>query len=216
MVTIESAVTDRLRRLVVGGEFPPAYHLQEIPIASLLRVSRTPVRAALATLAQEGLLVSRPKRGYFVRQVSLKEVLDAYRVRGQLEGLACRILSEHGVDEAAMTNLVDCIDTGERILSSGRLSDDSLPWRENNERFHRTLVGATGNAALIEATMRTASLPLVSSRVVQWSDYSEIRVAQYHHAIILEAIRERQASRAEAMMIEHVHVASERLKRSFD
>jgi len=98
------------------------------------------------------LLVSRPKRGYFVRQVSLKEVLDAYRVRGQLEGLACRVLSEQGVDDAAMATLADCIDTGERILADGRLSDDSLPWRENNERFHRTLVGATGNAALIEAT----------------------------------------------------------------
>lgn len=216
MDTLEASVTDRLRQLLLSGEFPPGHHLQEIPIARRLGVSRTPVHTALATLAQEGLVIGRPKRGYVVRQVSLKEILDAYRVRGQLEALACRLLCEQGIPPATLAELRDCVEVGERILAGGTLPSDGLdPWRENNERFHRCLVGNTGNAVLIDFTARTLSLPLVSSRVVQWSEFEEIRTSQYHHRVITDAIAQGQADRAEAMMIEHVYAASERLRRGF-
>jgi GntR family transcriptional regulator of vanillate catabolism len=216
MKTVESTITEQLRRLLLAGEFPPEHHLQEIPLAERLGGSRTPIRAALATLAQEGLLTSRPKRGYFVREIALKDVMDAHRVRGQLEALACRILCELGPDAATLAELEDCVATGERLLS-----DDELPgvgaatWWENNERFHRRIISASGNAALIEATNRTLALPLVSSRVARWFDADEIRVSQYHHTVIVDAIKARQASRAEAMMIEHVFVGSQRIRRSF-
>src|SRR5687768_17331194 len=49
------AVTMSLRDMITHGDFPPGFHVQEIPLAERLGVSRTPIREALATLAKEGL-----------------------------------------------------------------------------------------------------------------------------------------------------------------
>ena len=54
--------------MILEGELPPGEHLQEIPLAQRMGVSRTPVRTALSVLGQEGLLDYRPKRGHVVRQ----------------------------------------------------------------------------------------------------------------------------------------------------
>jgi tripartite-type tricarboxylate transporter receptor subunit TctC len=64
--------------------------LAEIPLAQQLGVSRTPVRRALAMLAQEGLVSESESRGYLVREFSFQEVLDAIDLRGVLEGHAAR------------------------------------------------------------------------------------------------------------------------------
>jgi hypothetical protein len=74
-------------------------------------------------------------------------------------------------------------------------------------------VNATGNAFLIDAVNRTLALPLVSSRVARW--FTPVRVSQYHHVVIVEAIAKRQAERAKAMMTEHVYIGSERIRCSF-
>lgn len=216
MKTVEADVTERLRRLLLDGAFEPQHHLQEIALAERLGASRTPIRGALATLAQEGLLTNRPKRGYFVRPIQLKEIMDAHRVRGQLEGLACRLLCEQDPDPNLLARFANCVEVGERILSAGTIPEESsATWWENNDRFHTDLVNATGNASLIDGVKRTLALPLVSSRVARWFTMDELRVSQYHHVVIVEAITKRQAERAEAMMQEHVYIGSERIKQSF-
>jgi GntR family transcriptional regulator of vanillate catabolism len=216
MKTVEAVVTERLRRLLLDGAFEPHHHLQEIALAELLGASRTPVRGALATLAQEGLLTNRPKRGYFVRPIQLKEIMDAHRVRGQLEGLACRLLCEQEPDPDLLDRFARFVDVGKRILAAGAASEDyTATWWENNDQFHTALVNATGNASLIDAVNRTLALPLVSSRVARWFTSEEVHISQYHHVVIVEAIAKRQAERAEAMMIEHVYIGSERIRCSF-
>jgi len=216
MKTVEAIVTERLRRLLLDGAFPPNHHLQEVALAQQLGASRTPIRGALATLAQEGLLTSRPKRGYFVRAIQLQEVMDAYRVRGQLEGLACRLLCEMEPDPDLLGRLATFVDTGDHLLAAGApIEQAAATWWDNNERFHTVLVAATRNASLIDAVARTLTLPLASSRVVRWFKHDELRVSQYHHAVIVEAITNRQAARAEAMMIEHVYVGGQRIRGSF-
>ncbi len=216
MKTVESVVTERLRRLLLDGEFEPNHHLQEVALGKMLGASRTPIRGALATLAQEGLLTSRPKRGYFVRPILLQEVMDAHRVRGQLEGLACRLLCEREPDADLLASLKNFVDVGERLLADGAPTEqDAATWWDNNDCFHTTLVAATRNASLIDSVARTLALPLVSSRVVRWFTPEELRISQYHHVVIVDAVSNRQADRAEAMMIEHVYIGSQRIRNSY-
>jgi GntR family transcriptional regulator, vanillate catabolism transcriptional regulator len=216
MRTVEAAVTEQLRRLLLDGAFEPDHHLQEVALARRLGASRTPIRGALATLAQEGLLTYRPKRGYFVRPVRLQDVLDAYRVRGQLEGLACRLLCELEPNSDLLATLETFVDAGERLVTNGDPTrQDRATWWENNHQFHTALVAATHNATLIDAVARTLALPLASSRVARWYTQEELRISQYHHAVIVEAIANRQAARAEAMMVEHVYIGSRRIPLNF-
>jgi DNA-binding GntR family transcriptional regulator len=85
-------VIARLRQLIVAGHWSAGMRLAEIPVAQSLGLSRTPVRLALRTLEQEGLVEKAGTRGYVVRAVSEADIRSAIEVRGALEGLAARRL----------------------------------------------------------------------------------------------------------------------------
>ncbi len=217
MDTRQKSVTDALRALILGRQASPGEHLLEIALAERLGVSRTPVRAALTTLAQEGLLIHRPQRGYVVRAFSLKDILDAYRVRANLEGLACFILAEAGLDDATEQTLEASLAEGDRILSRGVLVEqDNQPWRTMNNQFHQTILSATGNTSLIDATQRTLALPFVSARVVHWHDYAALASSHFLHHAMFKAIRRGEGSRAEALMREHILMAMDIIAARYD
>jgi len=202
----QQSVTDRLRAMILEGDLPPGEHLQEIPLAERMGVSRTPVRTALSVLGQEGLLDYRPKRGHVVRRFSVEEVIDGYEVRAMLEGMACRIAAERGLSPGAEQLLRDAVTRGDEILSVGRLTDDGFEkWRDLNEVFHGEILAATRNRSLIEATARTLNMPFVSARVIHWDDYEAIKRSHDYHHQILAAIVKGQGVRAESLMREHVY-----------
>ena len=89
-----------IRELILSGELPPGARISELAVVERIGVSRTPVRAALARLQEEGLLEPIASRGYAVRAFSEVEIRDAIEVRGTLEGLAARFAAERGVTAA--------------------------------------------------------------------------------------------------------------------
>src|SRR5690554_6813992 len=112
MDTLSQLVTKRLRHWILQGKLKPGERLEEIPLAEKLGVSRTPVRAALATLGNEGLLEHRPKRGYTVRVYTFDDILGAYEVRSVLEGLACRKAAQRGLSVETLARLRACLEAG--------------------------------------------------------------------------------------------------------
>src|SRR5690606_12825269 len=94
-----------VRDLVFSGTIAPGERLSEIGVSEHLGLSRTPVRAALARLEQEGILEAIPSGGYSVRQFSVADVADAIELRGVLEGTAARLAAERGISEADLSTL---------------------------------------------------------------------------------------------------------------
>src|SRR3989442_12083761 len=88
-----SATYRRLRELIVGGRLAAGARLIETELASRLGVSRTPVRAALLRLAQEGYILSpgagrqaRPAVAAFTRE----EAGELFHINAENDGLAPR------------------------------------------------------------------------------------------------------------------------------
>lgn len=215
--TRQKSVTDKLRGLLMRRAVAPGERVLEVALARKLGVSRTPVRAALTALAQEGLLIYRPQRGYVVREFSLKDVVDAYRVRANLEGLACKIVAEAGLTATTGATLERSLAEGDAILRAGVLREqDNAPWRTMNNNLHMAILTECGNASLIGATQRTLSLPFVSSRVVHWHDYDAISTSHFLHHAIVKAIRRREGDRAEALMREHIWAAAEVIEAHYE
>src|SRR5579862_5067774 len=98
MRTQADVAASHLRDRIVKGEIKPGFHLQEVPLAEELGMSRTPIRAALGLLASEGLLDYVPKKGYVVRRLELASVMQVYAVRANLEGMAARLAAERGIN----------------------------------------------------------------------------------------------------------------------
>lgn len=90
-------VYHELRKQIIRGRLAPGARVVENDVAERLQVSRTPVREAVARLAQEGFLTSTgPSRRneLLVAPMTAADVLDIYQMMGALEGSAARRVGE--------------------------------------------------------------------------------------------------------------------------
>ena len=88
---LADTVYGALRQAILDREFDPGEPLTEGELCRRFRVSRTPVREALAKLERDHLVRVVPKKGAFVRTLSHDEIRDLYEVREALEALAVRL-----------------------------------------------------------------------------------------------------------------------------
>lgn len=211
-----------LRDLLLEGKIGPGERVSELQMVEQLGVSRTPVRSALARLAEEGLLEAIPTGGYAVRSFSEAEVFAAIEIRGTLEGLAARLAAERGPDPAELRALAACLDGIDEVVRRDRPSlDDVSRYVELNARFHAGLVAAAGSATLARQLERAAVLPFASpSALVRMQSSSPeahhaLVVAQDQHRCVLDALGRREGARAEAIMREHARLARRNLERAF-
>lgn len=90
-LNLRDEVREALLEWLAAGRLAPGQRLEEERLSQALGVSRTPLREALASLAQEGVIESVPRRGFRVPGLSAERVRDLYPVLGGLEGLALRL-----------------------------------------------------------------------------------------------------------------------------
>lgn len=214
MESQQSRVLVQLRDLILKGAFAPGERMAEIPLAERLEASRTPVRLALAALEHEGLIEPAPSGGYQMRRFTAREVSDAIRVRGVLEGYAARLLAEHGPSRHTLRELHALLSDGDRAVKKPTMGlDDYAAYVEMNTRFHETIVEGSGNHAVLRAidmlngqpfAAASAMLPMQSS-IEEGPDWMKLAHRQ-HHALV-QAIERGQGSRAQALCEEHVEIA---------
>lgn len=217
MTTLSEKVTHTLRNWILGGRFLPGQRIEEIPMAAQLCVSRTPVRAALAALANEGLIDHQPKRGYTVRSFDLEDVMAAYQVRSVLEGLACRTAALKGLNEEQVYTLKKCLDLGDEILSKMQLlPEDHAPYQAMNAKLHSVFIEAANNSWLKRFTHQTQQIPYASDWFVLWDvDHAVIQHSHEDHHRIVKAVIEKDPYRADTLMREHVYYASVIMKNHY-
>jgi GntR family transcriptional regulator, vanillate catabolism transcriptional regulator len=200
----------QLRRWLAEGRYAAGSRLAEETVAQDLGVSRTPVRLAFRTLAQEGLLESAGKRGYVVRAFSADDVRCAVEVRGALEGLAARRLCERGLDAATRALFEQCLADGDALLTRGPLQADDIEcWSAVNARFHAALVAGAGSRVVADAIARNDHLPFASADSITFeaeqlgAETRKLQVAQMQHQLIVDALLAGEGARVEALVREH-------------
>ena len=207
-----------VRALIFAGQLRPHDRLAEIPLAEQLGMSRTPVRLALAALEKEGLVVPAAGGGFLVRAFSAREIDDAIAVRGQLEGMAARLVAEHGVTRALSRTLHEALQAGDRALAGTALDAAALDaYTAMNTTLHGAILEAAGNAALSRALAMVEALPFASASALvpsPGSAPSRLRLLTYaheqHHRLV-EALEAGQGSRAESIASEHADNARRNL-----
>lgn len=209
-VTDGAGVVAALREGIVSGRYRAGERLAELAVAQALGVSRTPVRLAFRTLAQEGLLQSAGARGFVVRAFSDADVQCAVEVRGVLEGLAARRLAQRGLGAAVRAALIACLHTGDQLLAKGHLvADDVGRWSRMNADFHRLILEGDDSQVIVEAVQRNDHLPFASAGSITLRldalerEYAKLQVAQLQHRLVVQALEAREGARVEALMREH-------------
>jgi GntR family transcriptional regulator of vanillate catabolism len=212
----QSSVTVRLREMILNGTFAAGEHIAEAQLAKALGVSRTPVRLALGVLEHEGLVSGAPNRGFTVRGFSLQDISDAIDLRGTLEGMAARLVAEHGLTRRTAAELRACLAQGEALVAKGALGkSDGAAYEAMNVRFHAAIVEAAGNRALASAISLNEKIPFAAAGAVAFHDPSIMHrifaTAQQQHTAIVEALERGEGSRAEALMREHAFLPKKSL-----
>lgn len=206
-----------VRDLIIAGALPAGTRLHEVALAERLGISRTPLRAALARLGQEGLVEILPTGGYVVRGFSREDVIDAIELRGVLEGTAVRLAAERGISAERMSTLNHLLDDLDVALRGSEADMQFDRYVELNAALHETLWGLASNAVRREIE-RVTSLPFASPSAFldKQADVPEFRRslygAQAQHRAIVEAIEGREGARAEALAREHARLARQNLE----
>jgi GntR family transcriptional regulator of vanillate catabolism len=208
-----------LRARIFTGALRAGDRLAEIPLAEALGMSRTPIRLALAELQSEGLAVAQPGGGFAVRAFSVREIDDAIALRGQLEGMAARLVAEHGVPRGLSRRLHDALEAGDKALARGALDPDSLDaYSAMNTALHAAIVESAGNEALSRAIAAVEALPFAGASALvpnPGSTPQRLRLltfAHQQHHLLVEALEAGQSSRAEALAREHADNARRNLR----
>ncbi len=211
-----------LRELILDGELAAGSRISELWVVERLGVSRTPVRAALLRLQEEGFLEPIPSGGFAVRSFSESDVWDAIEVRGTLEGLAARLAAERGVALRTLRELQRCVDRIDEVLQGELTEDRFTDYVEANEAFHRLLAGACGSAVIERQLEKAMASPFASPsgfvrvQAVTPDAHETLVLAQAQHRAVIDALERREGARAEALMREHARIAHRNLQRALD
>jgi GntR family transcriptional regulator of vanillate catabolism len=209
-----------IRELVLRGEFKAGERLSEVELAARLSVSRTPIRAALQRLEEEGLLEATQPTGYLVRSFTEADIFDAIEVRGTIEGLAARMAAERGVSRLVLDEMRQCLAQIDHILGQEKDWDEPLfiQYGACNARFHTLMLDAASSPIVRRALSRVISLPFSSPNAFVLAQakipgsFDILKIAQAQHHDIVDAIEARSGSRAEALVREHARLALKNLK----
>ena len=209
----------KLREMVLAGDLQAGSRITELALVEKLGVSRTPIRAALIRLEQEGLLQQMPSGGFAVRKFSEADVADAIELRGTVEGLAARMAAERGTSEEELARANHCLDEIDLLLRESVLHEEAFSrYVDLNAQFHALLGAFAASPVVLRELERVGSLPFASPSgfVGVQANSPKARdmliVAQDQHRQVMQAISQREGARAEALMREHSRLAQRNLR----
>jgi len=197
-VLVKQNLATQLREEILAGRITAGAKIVEGTWARHFGVAQSSVREALNILTAEGFVTKGHGRSARVLNLSKQDIIHLYQLRGVLEGLAARLLSEQ---KAPLTDLVA---TMEEIRIAVETDDVRLIIR-SMQRFHMILLEKTGNPFLLEEGRRLI-IPLYDFTLMRaltdGLDGSPWRQNLERHKQILDAIRTGPPHFAEQTMIQ--------------
>ncbi len=196
---------DGLRDRIVTLAIPPGGPINEDVLRRELGLGRTPLREAIKRLALENLVVVFPRRGTFASQINIADLTAISDVRAVLEGHAAYRAAEllDDEDEVVLAALV-------AELEASRDREDPQALMAFDARVHRFVHHAAANPYLEETLGRYFNLSLrIWYLVLARLPHLAARV--HDHGELLEAIGERDAFRARAVMVEHIETFADEI-----
>ena len=173
---------EALRGAILRGTIAPGAHLNEREIAEQMGISGIPLREALRRLTFEGVVVSMPNRGSFVRYLTKKDLVEMFDLRSVLEGMACQIiLAKQKLTETDFQSLQEFIDTRNAAIDA----DDYDTWLENEIGFHDYSMPKAGSE---RASWRPGRISIFSVFLPLGRDGRD-SADDGTHPVILDALR---------------------------
>jgi len=192
---------ERLREAIATGRLKPGARVLESELATLLDMSRTPIREAIATLESDGLVSIDGARGRVVTKLDYQSVMELYAVREVLESTAAGLAARNAADMEIVA-LRDMLELEEQIL------DDAGKLADHNRRFHEAIYYCSHNRYLLKMLQYIQTGMLLLGPVTRTGN-DRRDTALLEHRGIVDAIEARDPAAAEAAIRQHVRSAQQ-------
>lgn len=203
--SLEERVYLTLEEEILSGQLSKGKTLTETALSNRLGVSRTPLRGALHRLAEEGLIEINPNRGAVVIGIGDEELVDIYKIRIRLEGLASAEAAVR-ISEEDKKRLRDSVELAEFYIGK----QDAEHLKELDSEFHRIIYEASGNRLLCKTLSELhRNIQFYRKRSLGVADRLEKSTAE--HREILAAIERGDAQAADKLTSAHVAAALDNL-----
>lgn len=203
-------MADQLKQLIYNGELKPGERLNEAALALRMGTSRGPVREAIRMLTGLGLVKAVLNRGVFVRQMSVREMLELYDLRALVFGFA----AERATDHLAETHKVQF----EQLLDGMDVAcetENANLYYELNLKFH-ALVLLLANNQRAQAAYDDYVKEMHLFRREYFNAPGNMRQSNAEHRTLYEAIVKGTKAKAKSTAERHVLKGRERLLSNID
>jgi DNA-binding GntR family transcriptional regulator len=205
-------VHEGLMEAIRDGRLRPGQRLVLHQLADLMEVSLSPVREAVARLAQEGVVHLVPHKGAVVASPTAEEISNIYDVREALETHAIT----RAIERATPADI-------QALEQACQLAEDNAhaltlqEWFEANRKFHLQLIAPCGNRIALEVLEglwdRQAAMSMLSAYI---SEESSVRRMVAEHRSMLEAVRLGRTELAQALIRSHIQDGRRTLAHQFE
>lgn len=196
---LRDVVFNTLRNGILRGLLPPGLRLMEIQLAKQLGVSRTPVREAIRKLELEGLVVTIPRKGAEVAEITPKDLHDVLEVRCAMEALAVELACK-SITQEELSLLQQVLQKFKRLVPKG----DANALAECDVEFHDIIIQSTGNKRLIQL-LNNLREQMYRYRLEYLKDEHTHPLLIREHEEILSCLENRDVPRAKAVISEHIN-----------
>ena len=208
---LDQKVYEIVKTMIEDRKLLPGQKIPQEKLAKELGISRTPLIAALKFLEHEKLVEVKPRRGFFVRLFTVREMIGIFEIREVLEGLAARRAAET-VTEA------DCRDLAELFEAFKGLREitDLAAYSRADRNFHNMITRIASREFLTTMLQTLNVISLTYQNVPKEGLILDPNETIDDHLDIIDAICARDSSRAEHLMRGHFRQSIDRLKESIE
>jgi len=200
---------DCLQTAIVKGDLTPGEKIGEVELCSRFHLTRGPLREALGRLESRGLLVRRPHAGVKVVSVSADELIELYRIRELMEGLAARQAAER-MTNAEIAALRATLDTHETMIEQAQ--GQAYYQAEGDYDFHHRIATGSRNTKLTQMLLGDLYYMVRMYRYRLSTSAGRPHMALGEHRNIVDAIASRDGELAEFLMKRHIHAARQNIE----
>lgn len=203
--SVKAYIYEKIKELLENNEFAIGEKINKNELAFRFNISLTPINDALNRLVGENYLIQYPRKGFFVKEFTPKELCDLFEIRAGLEGIAVRLCCEKATEEQ-LNELIHYFDIFENGIDNNTVKE----YTNIDKQFHKRIIFLAQNPLISQVRNSLGFL----SRSYQKGLMKPVEESLEEHHKIIEAIKIRNGRKAQKAMENHLLGSRDRILES--
>jgi len=208
---LSDRIYSTIRKKIICHQIKPGERLIDSELAEELGVSRSLVRQAFTILEKAELVELRPRNGFYVREISKKDVKEMYEIRNILETKAA-LMAVDKISESDIQKVKKVFEDAKKELDN---NNDVKLFVKADAILHEVLIKNAGNSRLSKLINKYIN-HYVFYRIIDLSNIERAKEAYFEHYKIFKAVTDREAELTAELMSKHIENAKKIILENFD